>query len=175
MAHMMASAASLPQREQPANQQEDDVRRDDASVQPQQTSPRSFQPTGAATYIVEAIYFVIVVATIGGWAVAGFVVWVPLLVRTTVIFAGSVFYANLFRDAARVRNAERALHFAVRFYIDGFRHFLLFYRYRHDTEAPVGLLEPLSEMRWKEMLVECLWVSAVWGATYWFVHSWLAL
>ena len=127
--------------------------------------------TGFGDYLVEAVYAVILVVTIGTWAVIGAAVWVPLLVRTTTLLAASVFYATLFRDQARVTNAQRALHFSVRFYTKGFEHFLAFYRQRHDPEPPVGLLEPLSEMKWKELVVECVWVVVVWSAIYLIVHS----
>ena len=127
--------------------------------------------TGAGDYLIEAVYSFILVVTVGGWALAGFAVWIPLLVRTTTLLAAAVFYATLFRDQARVVNAQRSLHFAVRFYVRGFEHFLTFYRQRHDPEPPIGLFEPLSEMKWKELVVECIWVLGVWAGIYLVVHS----
>lgn len=121
---------------------------------------------GVAERLIELVYRFILVVTVGGWSIVGFAVWVPLLVRTTTLLAASVFYATLFRDTARVRNAQQSLHFAVRFYIRGFEHFTSFYRQRHEPEAPLGLFEPLSEMKWKEMLVEMAWVVGVWAGVY---------
>lgn len=131
------------------------------------TGPR----TGVGDYLIEFVYALILVLTVGGWSIAGFAVWVPLLVRTTTLLAAAVFYSTLFRDQARVINAQYTLHFAVRFYVRGFEHFLTFYRQRHDPEPPPGLLEPLSEMKWKELLIECLWVIGVWVGVYILVHS----
>jgi hypothetical protein len=119
-----------------------------------------------ADHLVEAVYAVVLVVTVSAWALVGFAVWVPLVVRSTMLLAAVVFYATLFRDLARIANAERALHFAVRLYVRGFDHFLAFYRHRLEPEPPVGLLEPLSEMKWKELLVQCLWVILVWAAGY---------
>ena len=135
--------------------------------QPSSTTSR----TGAGDYLIEAVYGFIFVATVGIWAVAGFAVWIPLLVRTTTLLAAAVFYATLFRDQARVTNAQISLHFAVRFYVRGFEHFVTFYRQRHDPHPPVGLFEPLSAMKWKELAVECVWVLGVWAAVYLGIHS----
>ena len=129
------------------------------------------ESTGVGEHLIEGVYALILVVTVGGWSVAGFAVWVPLLVRTTTLLAAAVFYATLFRDQARVINAERTLHFAVRFYVRGFEHFLTFYRQRHDLEPPPGLFEPLSQMKWKELLIECGWVVGVWAVIYLLVHG----
>jgi hypothetical protein len=125
----------------------------------------------AGSVLVEIVYRVILVVTITGWTVVGFFVWVPLLVRTTTLLAASVFYATLFRDQARVVTAQNALHFAVRFCVRGFEHFLKFYRERHEPEPPGGLFEQLSEMKWKELVVECVWVLGVWAGVYLIVHG----
>lgn len=121
---------------------------------------------GVADRLIEGVYGFILIVTVGAWAIAGFAVWIPLLVRTTTLLAASVFYATLFRDTARVRNAQQSLHFAVRFYIRGFDHFVSFYRQRHEPETPLGLFEPLSEMKWKELSIECAWVVGVWLGVY---------
>ena len=139
------------------------------------TAPAKSVRRGLSRTSFEVVYVAILLITVGAWTLVGFAVWVPLLVRTTTIMAASVFYATLFRDPARILNAERSLHFAVRFYLRGFEHFLTFYRQRHEfSEAPVGLLEPLSEMKWKELLVECAWVIGVWSLVYLFSHALMA-
>lgn len=124
-----------------------------------------------ADRLVEYVYRLILGVTVGTWTVVGFLVWVPLLIRTTTILAGTVFYSTLFRDQPRVNNAQRGVHFAVSFYPRGFDHFIEFYRHRHDIDARAGLLEPLSTMKWKELLVECGWVVGAWGATYLVLHG----
>jgi hypothetical protein len=127
--------------------------------------------TLAGGYLIEAVYGLILVVTVLTWSVVGFAVWVPLLVRSTSLLAGAVFYSSLFRDQARVTNAQRSVHFAVRFYIRGFAHFLSFYQQRHDPEPPIGLFEPISDMKWKELLVECAWVVGVWTVGYFAIHA----
>ena len=122
-------------------------------------------------YLIESVYAVILAVTVGAWAVLGFVVWVPLLVRTTSILAGTVFYVSLFRDQARVAQAQANVHFAVRFYARGFEHFLVFYRQRAEPETPVGLFEPLTTMTGRELLVECAWVVTVWVVTVFSVNA----
>lgn len=126
---------------------------------------------GVAKILIEAVYAFILAVTLLAWAVIGLVVWVPLLVRTTTLLAASVLYASLFRDDARISSAERAVNFAVRFYLSGFEHFVSFYRNRHNPETPVGLL---SELKWRELLVECLWVVVVWAIISFIVHEILA-
>jgi len=125
----------------------------------------------AADLLIEAVYRVILLVTITGWTIVGFAVWVPLLIRTTTLLGAAVFYATLFRDRVRVLNAQASVHFAVRFYVRGFEHFLAFYRQRHEPEPPLGLLEPLSEMKWKELLIECFWVVGVWAALSFFLRG----
>ena len=117
-------------------------------------------------YLIEGVYIFILVVTIVTWTIFGLIVWLPLLFRTTTIFAGTVFYASLFRDQARVIEAQKNVFFAVRFYIRGFKHFLNFYKQRHQSDELVGLLEPLSKMQWQELLVECIWVFSFWIGTY---------
>ena len=126
---------------------------------------------GLAARLVECVYAMILVVTVTGWTVAGFAVWVPLLVRSTTIMAAAVFYASLFGDRARVVNAERNLYFAVRFYLRGFEHFVRFYRERH---APEPSLRRLSEMKWRELLIDCIWVVGVWAAVSFAIHAVLA-
>lgn len=126
---------------------------------------------GLAYYLIEGVYASVLVVTVGTWTVLGFAVWLPLLVRTTTVLAGSVCYISLFRDQARVINAQRNVHCAVRFHVQGFAHFLCFYRQRANPDAPIGLFEPLSAMKWKELAVECVWVVGVWLVTYVMWHS----
>lgn len=122
-------------------------------------------------YLIESVYAIILVVTVVTWTVLGFIVWVPLLLRTTTLLAGTVFYASLFRDQPRVMHAQKSVNFAVRFYVRGFKHFLNFYQQRNEPEPPVGLFEPLSTMMWKELLIECIWVLGFWIATYFLMHG----
>lgn len=119
----------------------------------------------------ELVYFLILIITVAAWAVIGFLVWFPLLIRTTVLFSASVAYCSLFRDEARVQRTRDALHFSVHLYAHGFRHFLEFYRNRRSPEATEGLLEPLAELKWRELIVECIWVIVVWSLTYLAFHT----
>lgn len=135
----------------------------------------AIQESGVGHYLIEGVYAFILVVTVGAWAVIGFAVWLPLLVRSTTLLAGSVFYASLFRDQARVTHAQRSVHFAVRFYVRGFGHFLAFYRQRHEPEPPAGLFEPLTTMKWRELLVECAWVVGVWAVSYFAIEAVLSL
>lgn len=129
------------------------------------------QHHGLARYLIESVYAIILGMTVGGWTVIGFVVWVPLLIRTTTVLAGAVLYATLFHDQGRIANSQQAVHFAVGFYVLGFQHFVLFYRQRHDPQPQMGLFEPLAAMRWKELAVECAWVLGVWVVLYWLFHA----
>ena len=118
-------------------------------------------------FLIEGVYAVILGATVGGWAILGFIVWVPLVVRNTILLAGTVFFVSLFRDYASMANAQRSLHFAVRLYARGFDHFFEFYRRRGEPETPVGLFEPLTSMTRDDLLVEGVWVGTVWmGAVF---------
>ena len=128
---------------------------------------RSASPRGDrfAHYLIEGVYAVILAVTVGAWSVLGFVVWLPLLVRTTCVLAGTVFYVSLFRDPARAAQAQENVRFAARFYARGFEHFLGFYRQRGEPETPVGLFEPLTAMTRRQFVVECAWVVSVWMVT----------
>lgn len=118
-----------------------------------------------AHYLIESVYAVILGITVAAWTVLGFVVWVPLLVRNTLLLTATVFYVSLFRDPARLAHARARVGFATRFYGRGFEHFLAFYRQRGEQETPVGLFEPLTAMTRRDVLVECSWVASVWLVT----------
>lgn len=122
-------------------------------------------------FLIECVYAFILVVTVITWTFLGFIVWIPLLLRTTTILAGTVFYASLFRDQPRVIHAQRSVNYAVHFYVRGFKHFLNFYNQRHEPEPPMGLFEPLSTMKWKELFIECIWVLVFWIASYFLLHS----
>jgi fatty acid desaturase len=113
--------------------------------------------------LIEGVYAAILAVTMGAWTVAGFVIWVPLLIRTTAFLAATVFYVSLFRDLARLAQAQGRVHFAVRFYPQGFEHFQSFYRKRGEPEQPVGLLEPLTSLTRRELLIEIAWVVTLWA------------
>ncbi len=117
---------------------------------------------GVAHHLIEGVYAIALVMTVGAWSVLGFAVWIPLLVRSTILLVRAVFRASLFRDEARVTNAQLFVHFAVGFYVNGFRHFRGFYRHRTEPTPPMGLFEPLSAMTSKELVVECAWAVGVW-------------
>jgi hypothetical protein len=122
--------------------------------------------------LIECVYASILAVTTVVWTMLGFVLWVPLLVRNTVLLAGTVFYASLYRDNAKVMDAQDQVKFATRFYVLGFEHFLAFYRQRREPEQPVGLLEPLRTMTRGDFVVEGAWVVTVWGAIWrltWFI------
>ena len=129
-------------------------------------SPSVSHTATVADHIIEVVYRVILVATVAAWTFVGFLAWVPLLIRTTAFFAAAVFYATLFGDQDRVTAAEQSVKFAVDFYVRGFHHFSDFYVHRHDPARPVGLLGPLKEMKWRELLIESLWVVGVWFGLY---------
>jgi hypothetical protein len=122
-------------------------------------------------YLIEGVYAVILVVTVGAWAVLGFVTWVPLLVRATILLAGTVFYVSLFRDPEKLAHAQRSVHFAVRLYARGFEHFLTFYRKRGEPVTPVGLFEPLTAMTRDDFLIDGVWVATVWLAAVFAVNA----
>lgn len=113
-------------------------------------------------YLTEIVYGAILGVTVALWAVLGFVIWVPLLVRGTTLFAATVLYVSLIRDYERLALARQSVHFAVRFYARGFEHFFMFYRLRQEPESPVGLLEPLAVLTRRDLLIQGAWVASVW-------------
>ena len=58
------------------------------------------------------IYFSVILI----WAVIGFLIWVPLLVRMVVIFAGSVVAEAISSDKNYTAMFEQKLAYAVHFY-----------------------------------------------------------
>jgi hypothetical protein len=127
---------------------------------------------GLGGFLIELVYLFILIVTVTGWTVVGFFVWVPLLIRMTMVLTGVVLYSALVGEKDRVTHAQQGLYFAVRFYLRGFEHFITFYRQRHEGEPQGGLLP--SEIRWKEMIVQCVWVIVAWGIIYLSVHSLLS-
>jgi hypothetical protein len=127
---------------------------------------------GLGGLLIELVYLLILIVTVTGWTVVGFLVWVPLLIRMTMVLTGVVLYSALVGDKDPVTKAQQGLYFAVRFYLRGFEHFITFYRERHEGEPQGGLLP--SKIRWQEMIVQCVWVIVAWGIIYLSVHSLLS-
>ena len=55
------------------------------------------------------------------WAVVGFALWLPFLVRTVMMFNGAMIYATVTRHRARLITARQLLDVATAFYVLGFR------------------------------------------------------
>lgn len=100
----------------------------------------------------------ILILVAGVWTVLGVLFWVPLLARSTAIYASTMLLANI-TGGSCAAHGER-LELAVRFYSDGFRN-ILDSLYGDSTSTYVGDSPGLNLGR---LLVEAIWTALFWGA-----------
>jgi small-conductance mechanosensitive channel len=96
------------------------------------------------------------------WAPIGFLLWIPLLVRTTIVFAGFVVHAAITgQDPTHLRQHLEA---AIDFWFAGFR-------FARETVAPEGqeVRRPFQSQT-SRVLLEVVWAAAFWGAAILVLH-----
>ena len=112
---------------------------------------------GQATHVIR---FATLLATIAIWAVVGFVFWVPMIARATLLFTTHTLYANLRHGNASVMNL--GLEHAITFYVNGFRNIIDTVANDHvpDRERYSG-----PAVRIGRLLVETASAGFVWWLT----------
>lgn len=108
----------------------------------------------------QVIRFATLLTTIAIWAVVGFVFWVPMIARATLLFTTHTLYANLRHGNASVMNL--GLEHAITFYVNGFRNII---------DTVVNDVEPERErysgpaIRFGRLLLETISAGFVWWLT----------
>ncbi len=101
------------------------------------------------------------------WAVIGFLIWVPLLMRMVAYFVGIVGLSTYQR--VDVRQAQRRLDFATSFYARGFRQVQESVQ-SLDSEEHYDLIphsEPIDLAHFfKTTVVDFVWAIAFWSFIY---------
>jgi hypothetical protein len=97
------------------------------------------------------LMFVVVATT---WAVVGFLLWIPLLVRVTTVFSAMVVHATI--TGQKPDALHSYLETASRFYSDGFR---IAFEVVHKpaNKEPQPLVIRLSRV-----FGECMWTVTFW-------------
>jgi hypothetical protein len=88
------------------------------------------------------------------WAVIGFVLWIPLLVRVTTVFSAMVVHATI--TGQRPDALRGYLESASRFYPEGFR-IALDVVHKPANNKPQSL-----HIRFWPVFAECIWTAAFW-------------
>jgi hypothetical protein len=104
-----------------------------------------------------AIRYALLAIVLAVWTAAGFIFWIPLLVRATIGFCITAIYANLVSANAEVPN-ERLQHAAL-FYANGFRSIL-----RGVIEPHAAEPQAIPPVRGGRFFVEALWAVLTWWA-----------
>lgn len=118
------------------------------------------------TGIELALVYVVLVVTLGVWAVVGFIFWIPMLVRTTTSFSSVLLYATLFgKDPS---DFGRPLVFATTFYIAGFKN-IMNALLQTDRRSSAG---GFSAFQWGRYLLEICWAGVFW---YFLLYSLFSL
>jgi hypothetical protein len=103
------------------------------------------------------------------WAVIGFFLWVPLLIRTILIFSVAVTHAAI--SGQHADNLREPLRIACGFWIDGFRIIseTTFARSGRETRRrpDIRFVRLVGETLW----AGCLWLLLVWAWRPTLAHS----
>lgn len=96
------------------------------------------------------------------WAVVGFALWVPFLVRTVLMFNGAMIYATVTRHRGRLQAARQMLDVATTFYLLGFRNIREWTDDQPPPDAPEFSLamSPLKLLAY--FLGELFWAVSIW-------------
>lgn len=105
---------------------------------------------------------VMMIVVWGVWAPIGFLLWIPLLVRATIVFAAFVVHAAITgQDPTHLRQHLEA---AIDFWFAGFR-------FARETVQPQSssVRRPF-ESQTSRVLIEILWAIAFWVALTLLIH-----
>ena len=104
------------------------------------------------------IYFAVILI----WAVIGFLIWIPLLVRMVVIFSGSVVAEAIASNKNYTAMFEQKLAYAVHFYPSTFNRI-------EDSifgDPDVLIDRPDMEADARSIIFELVWSTIVWFILY---------
>jgi hypothetical protein len=112
--------------------------------------------------ITQLLLWVMLLIVWGVWAPVGFFLWIPLLIRVTLVFAGLVVHAVITRR--NLHGLRSHLEAAIDFWFYGFRA-------ARDTILHPDRLETQADEPPKVqlVLVYMLWALAVWLVAAWFL------
>ena len=102
-----------------------------------------------------SIRYALLAVVLSFWAIAGFLFWIPLIVRATVGFCITAIYANLASPNASVPN--QGLQHAALFYVNGFRSIIRGVLEPHTNEPSA-----IPTFRGGRFFVEVLWAALFW-------------
>lgn len=111
-------------------------------------------PTTVAT--ANHLYTLISIITMASWAIFGFLVWVPMLIRMTMVTSALVFYSAITRKDFDV---SANLQKATTFYADGFYHVLAAMK----GEQTQNRKQPSLEISPRRFAVEIVVAICFWG------------
>ena len=106
--------------------------------------------------IIKIITMLIAVAV---WFPLGLILWIPILVRTVVLFSGSIPVSMLAGNPRHSQNRTESLELATGFYLNGFR--LIFVSlYSTDVHPHNPTSNPgMSRILFREFI----WTTIFWG------------
>ena len=115
--------------------------------------------------IVKIVSFVIFIAVVSVWAVVGFLFWIQILARVTMIFSSLIFHAAITKQ--NPDSLKEYLDTAVSFYPNGFRTAYAIFSFdsnRITSEAP-PLRYRFDIIFYELFLSIAFWLSILWLIT----------
>lgn len=114
-------------------------------------------------FIVDVMYLFVTVVLLFVWCLVGLAYWIPLLVKATALFTGSVIHSVIRGDVKEAGNGSEALQRAVSFLPIGFASIIdaAHRRWQPDNGRHVG------NLRVGRLFGETLWAVAVWSVVLW--------
>ena len=113
-----------------------------------------------AVRFVKLTKIIIYVLVILMWAVIGFIIWIPMLVRMIVIFSGSVIAEAISSDKNYTAMLEKKLVYAIHFYPATFNRI---------EDSIFGDPDQITERPDMEGDIRLILFEVAWSAAVWFI------
>lgn len=98
------------------------------------------------------------------WALIGFVLWIPFVLRAIAVFSGAVMLATVARDRSISATASQGLMISVTFFAEGFR-----YIWREEGPlAPAGSVSVVTLLL--RLPVHVATAIVFWGPIVWYLY-----
>lgn len=131
------------------------------SWMPQRFTRSAAIEVGAPSLLVAVISLAVGAVSLFAWAIIGLVFWIPLLVRTTVLFFVDVLRDSIIGSDEGARRAHRSLDVAVPIYVDGFVKITEALRRPRTSEMSAQR----DTAGWGWIALETIWAVGMWSVT----------
>ena len=115
----------------------------------------------SASKVVRIILMISMVISLIVWAVVGFIIYVPMLLRMTAYFSTMV-VVSIFH-AIDIAKVQQRLEYTVHIYPDKFKMIIDSFK---TSRSNIPFLDRIEPINW-EQFIKRAWLDVVWGVIFW--------